>query len=489
MLSIEPITMTISTSLERENEEDHKEDAEMKLQEEEINVAEMEFGSSTPVTKERATATEVATSQEEEESLLRNSLFGVMTGIGADDNDSEDFPVDLTSFAIVKATNPMNSNRSIIYSITPLVFAYLFTWVKILILANILVDSIYIRCTEHDQCNDGTVCIPVNFIFPDRPIDNNNAGCTDCNSLPFLAQRFEAGHPQEQLVLDGIEYCAEDDPDICEFIESNRARMSLLTIVLLFLIAASFSKLVEFDLRKSLKQHKLLDKRLTLYENQFHVKMIRIVGWFMSITLAYLTPSWMTIAAANLIVSYPPEARSLIIVPLEIGLIAEFDTVVNYLFVGGHQSRIIQDAAEILDEPPTNEQNKKETWITEEMVESFVVRLYGYLLAITAVIFALNPTEVYPKLKFMHAFIGYAPRFSVVSPCDAVIVGAMFLPLIVVGPFAAFLESGNAIYLWAKSNITARILMCLKVPATFLLIIYSWVLIFWLLAFLQYVPL
>ena len=103
---------------------------------------------------------------------------------------------------------------------------------------------------------------------------------------------------------------------------------------------------------------------------------------------------------------------------------------------------------------------------------SVYIRLFSYLLGITMVIFAIHPEKVYRKVSFLSAFVGYADRFAVDGPCTEIMVGAIFLPLVVTGPFAA-LTALLGLSL-AKTNIH-RLLIIVEAAACFFIVIYSWV--------------
>jgi len=426
-------------------------------------------------------------STEEESKPLRASVLSVSVGLHDDvKQNMDEFPMDLSALACVMATDP--ANKSVFSCISPIIFATVFTWIKILIVANILADAVMKRCSSHDQCKDGTACVPVNIFFVDKPIVDNIAFCNDCNIVnTFLNTTTSEDHPQRDIVLEALDRCKEDDPDICDFIMENRALMSPLTVVLLFLIWAMFSMLVHYDLRKVRSIEKLMEIRMSQMENGLNVNMLAFVNWFFFASLSYVFPSWMTIATAILIVAYPPEARSLIIVPLEIALIANFDDVMKFLFLGNRQVSYIQDAAKILvkNDPEAKGEQSDYDGINLDRIYSVVLRLYSYALGTAAVLFAVYPEKVHSRLYFMYAFVGFQEQFLALDPCAEIVVGAIYLPLILTGPLAAFFTLLEVLGT-LPDNRRLFLVRLLNVPTMFIIVVYSWLPIYYLLRNFQY---
>ena len=426
----------------------------------------------------------------EELKLFKNSIFSTVLGIEDEQLDtSENFPIDLNSLACMLATDPSNDHRSVFRCVLPLIFATAFSWFKIIILGNILVDAMFVRCTSSDQCNDGTFCLPVNIMFPWKAINSKNSFCNDCIYFDLALNLTEHGdHPQREFILDGYDQCEGDDPDTCEFIMNNRARMSPLTIVLLFLIWTTFSMLILHDLNKVSGQKKFMEKRVQNLKNKFHIGALQVTNWFFFASIGYIIPSWMTIGVALLILGYPPEARSLIIVPLEIGLIANFDEVTNFLFIGKNHQKTIHCAAKILDSSPStrnvpssNVSNK----ILEGRYKSVYTRLFSYCLGFVAVLFAVYPASGDRLSDLLLALVGNSETFEISDPCARVFSGAINYPLVVTAPVAAL----NALFDAARrpaQNWKYRLTYFLNVPAMFCIVMYSWIPVFYLLLFLQF---
>ena len=471
-----------------------------------------------------------------EESEHNDSKNILQAFFGYDDNiplNPDEIPIDLTFYACTVATHP--ATNIVVVAVT-LLLAVMLAVTKVTILSTIMTDAFMIRCTKHDHCEDGTFCAPFTILFaqimdpselvslPYDALDQRQAVCYDCASAYHINEKIIDGAQESSPIMEFIagvydDPCENDIPDSCDYIQSNRERMSRLTVVLFLLIWAMLSMLIHYDLQKAQCLRIFVEKRLSMNKSASFLRNcgIRFLYWILFTTNAFLIPCWMTSATANLLISWPPETRSLIIVPLEIGLIANFDDVGKFLFLGKSHEHKIQHAVKGLginfDDFHASKHNNESGMIfnmSEERIMSRVNRLFSYVLSAVTFLLALDAEGLFSKTYFMNAFVGFQEEFLAYDPCPMIMVTGIFLPIIVTAPFAFFwgcirakksfsskqnIETQNE-----TSNIVttsfprderiknwiSRFFALLNIPASFCLVVYSWLPIRIFIIYLQF---
>lgn len=249
------------------------------------------------------------TTDAQNKSLLSKFLcFPVPFGIyDSSKISAKDFPICASAHACVLSTDPKTHP---LLGVVSLLVAALITMIKILMLASVVVDAMTPRCTANGQCNSGLWCAPIAALgLGDREwpvLGRENSACYDC----MYSYNYNiTGSPGASFVLSGREYCDSraDDPNSCDFVRSNRARMSVLTGLILFLLWSLIGKMIHEEL-KNVKNHlALFEFRIDLLRSQttkMHIWTLQLASWFGQMARGFLYPTWMACATINLLVRY-----------------------------------------------------------------------------------------------------------------------------------------------------------------------------------------
>ena len=179
-----------------------------------------------------------------------------------------------------------------------------------------------------------------------------------------------------------------------------------------------------------------------------------------------------------------PTTRNLILIPIQIGLVANFDTVIEFLLLGEIETKAIKDAAKQMElaQHKNSENGDKENFVdyhgisNKEIITSISLRVYAYGLATTILIFALNPEATFEKIEFMLTLINNAAYFTPVAPCDKVYFGGLLFPLILSSivvilrtVFTAYHDKSQ------KKTIAFFILCCFHIAMGTCFVLYSWI--------------
>jgi len=177
--------------------------------------------------------------------------------------------------------------------------------------------------------------------------------------------------------------------------------------------------------------------------------------------------------------------RNIILIPVQIGLVANFDTVVVFLLMGPKEQKFIRGAAKQIelkqiskfdDEEENEEDIDKERLLHKEMITTISLRLYAYGLATMIIIFALHPEEIFDHVKFLSVFIGNAPLFAPAAPCDKVYTASLFLPLLLSAAVVILRTVFTAYHDKTQKKTVLFFFICLfHIIMTTLFVIYSWV--------------
>jgi len=217
---------------------------------------------------------------------------------------AQSFPTCASSHACALSTDP---NVHPFVAVGCLLVAAGITWIKTIMLASIVGDSMTPRCTSNGQCNSGSWCTPLALLgmggqkWPE--VGRENSACFDC----FYADIFNAtDSPGEFFILAGRDFCESrgDDPDSCDFVRSNRARMSVLTAAMLFLCWSLVGKMIHEELKGVHAHLSLFKFRIDLlrkYKNKYYIWVLQATSWFGQTSRAFIYPTWMACATMNLL--------------------------------------------------------------------------------------------------------------------------------------------------------------------------------------------
>ncbi len=417
------------------------------------------------------------------------------------DTSPSNFPVDLASLATVLATetrihtspSPSSSSSSSsccgITSFAIQLAAIGAVWIKILLLSSILIDSMTPRCTSNEQCKPGLFCFPLNIAYDtDWPTETRgNSICNDCLFSNFFNATDFPG--AEEFLEQGREYCINDDPDRCDFLQANRGKYSYLSFVVLCCLCGMFARMIYLDLHKLHVQQKLYDHRFGLMKTKLTTRRqitgtaralgtIRVfvtgfLNWFAYASRAFILPSWMFTGAALLLTTWAPTTRNLLLVPIQIGLIANFDMVLEFVLVRESHKEYTKNAARALD---LHDQHH-----TYDKVLAVLIRLYSFGLAIQIPIFVLLAESIYPMVSFITSVVGQNSKYtvSIPIPCTDVLAAGIFFPMLLSVPMTLLIGP-------VANRLQYTPLHLLGYVSTFVLVLYS---CFWvreIITFLQF---
>ena len=221
---------------------------------------------------------------------------------------ASNFPICASAHACAISTEPSYIHPAL--GVGTLLIAASLTWIKILMLASIVVDSMTPRCTTNGQCNTGLWCAPLASLGlgdGEWPVlGRENSVCYDC----MIAQMYNTStlpDNQSVYILEGRDYCEArgDSPTSCDFVRSNRARMSVLTAIILFLLWTLIGKLIHEELKRvhcHLSLFKFRIERLRAHTTKIHIWSLQAASWLGETSRAFIYPTWMACATINLLV-------------------------------------------------------------------------------------------------------------------------------------------------------------------------------------------
>lgn len=433
-----------------------------------------------------------------DDSVGRPSDFAFHCGLTQPiDVDPSAFPVDMTSFADILATELHTSSCWVANSTVQLA-ASLVTWIKILLLASILIDSILPRCTDHAECKSGLFCFPLalnGFDGGDWPTETRgNSICNDC----LLASLYNDTSSNVLVPADGVDilrrgrdYCSNDDPERCDFLRINRGKYSFLSLIVLCCLCGMFGRMIYTDLHKLHVQQRLFSYRVELLaterkkspsaSNTVRLFCVKVVNWFAYTSRAYILPSWMCSSAALLLASWAPTTRNLILVPIQIGLISNFDMVLEFLFFRQSQKDFTKDAANSLQlQCDVKKERSSSSSAKLDKALAILIRLYSIGLSVQIPVFVLLAESIYPAVSFFVKTVGNNNKYStpIPIPCNDVMAAGIFFPLLLSVPLCLML--GPTVHSFGSTayHLTTY-------ASTFLFVLYSWIPVFEVMTKLQ----
>jgi len=430
-------------------------------------------------------------------------LCGLMEPI---DISPSKFPLDLASFAAVFATETSHlsscwmTTKSLLIQLA----ANFVVWIKILLLSSILIDSINPRCTSNAQCKPGLFCFPLKLAYPnlaDWPTETRgNSFCNDCLFANEIYNNTTIPEEAEEILQAGRDYCVNDDPNRCDFIQSNRGKYSYLSFLVLCCLCGMFCRLIYLDLHKLHVQQRLYEYRFELMKQEsakrtssqtgttkllvcctttLPVYCTSAINWFAYASRAYILPSWMFTGAALLLTTWAPTTRNLILVPIQIGLIANFDMVLEFVFLRQSHKDYTKNAAQALE---LQQQRNNLSRVTYDTVLAILIRIYSLGLAVQIPIFVLMAESIYPSVKFFRNAVGPTnPKynFPIPLPCNNVVAAGIFFPLLISVPMTLVMGP-------VANRCQCNKLHVLGYVATFVFVLYSCFLVREMIFFLQF---
>ena len=429
------------------------------------------------------------------------------------DTSPSKFPVDLASFAAVLATETetytSTSSSSCGFAITSLAIqlaANGVVWIKILLLASILIDSMTPRCTSNAQCKPGLFCFPLNLVYDtDWPTETRgNSICNDCLFSNFFNATDVPG--AEEFLAAGREYCINDDPERCDFLQANRGKYSYLSFLVLCCLCGMFARMIYLDLHKLHVQQRLYDHRFELMKlkltatatstqqrgnakvlsgNTVRVYVTGAINWFAYASRAYILPSWMFTGAALLLTTWAPTTRNLILVPIQIGLIANFDMVLEFVLLRESYKEYTKNAAAIAldlqqDQHHQQQQSSSSVVVAYDKVLAVLIRLYSFGLAVQLPIFVLMAESIYPTVSFITNALGQNSKYNPIPiPCTNVVAAGIYFPMLLSVPMTLLIGP-------VANRLQYTALHLLGYVSTFVFVLYSCFLVRDIITYLQF---
>ena len=152
--------------------------------------------------------------------LLTVMLGGDVSGVG-----KRHVALSIHTLALLEATEPRCEWCGPLW----LILSIFITICKILLLGSMTTDSIFPRCTSHTHCNEGEFC---RFSSLGVHSIRESGFCADCGRVINIS-----------AVPDAAIQCATDEPGVCDFIVTNRIRMTLLSVVVLACVWAVMAQM------------------------------------------------------------------------------------------------------------------------------------------------------------------------------------------------------------------------------------------------------
>ena len=137
-------------------------------------------------------------------------------------------------WALVRATTPSVANLWT-GAIMPLLLSLLVNMLKVLVLGSMNVDAVAPRCQASSDCAAGQFCSESWRHF-----------CVDC-ALASLDNTSSA-----------TAYCAQDDPDVCDYVEAHRKDLNLLDICLVIFAGMLMAQMILVDLGQLAREQHIL---------------------------------------------------------------------------------------------------------------------------------------------------------------------------------------------------------------------------------------
>jgi hypothetical protein len=433
--------------------------------------------------------TEIEFAQVETTSIVAthpSSDFSFLCGLTEPiDTSPSNFPLDLASFAAILATETtdMSSCWVTAKSVVIQLAANFVVWIKIILLSSILIDSINPRCTSNGQCKPGLFCFPLKLAYPDLtdwPTETRgNSFCNDCLFATVLLNNETSTPSEAEAFLQaGRDYCVNDDPERCDFLQANRGKYSYLSFLVLCCLCGMFCRLIYLDLHKLHVQQRLYEYRLELMKmaaktsqqrqhigTTIRVYLTAAINWFAYASRAYILPSWMFTGAALLLTTWAPTTRNLILVPIQIGLIANFDMVLEFLFLSQTHKDYTKNAAGALE----LQQLSSSHVTTYDKVLAVLIRLYSLGLAVQIPIFVLMAESIFPAVSFVRNAVGpNNPKynFPIPLPCNDVVAAGIYFPLLLTVPMTLLIGP-------VANRCQCSTLHVLGYVSTFVFVVYS----------------
>lgn len=400
-----------------------------------------------------------------------------------------DFPVDLASFVAILATEPHPSSAFAITSLVIQLAVNLVVWIKILLLSSVLIDSMTPRCTSNSQCKPGLFCFPLALAY-DTDWPTETRGNSICNDCSFSNLFNGTDIPQaEEFLMAGRDYCATDDPERCDFLQANRGKYSYFSLLVLCCLCGMLGRMIYLDLHKVHVQQRLYDHRLQLMKmattqqtgkaklmGSIRVHCAATINWFTYASRAFILPSWMCTGAALLLTTWAPTTRNLILVPIQIGLIANFDMVTEFVFLRQSHKDFTRIAARALDSQHWRQQS---SFVKRyDKMLAVLIRLYSFGLSVQIPIFVLMAESIYPTISFLTRFAGQNP-FPIPIPCNDVIAAGIYFPFFVSLPMTLLIGP-------VTNRCRCTAIHLLSYVSTFLFVLYSSFLVREIITYLQF---
>lgn len=220
-------------------------------------------------------------------------------------------------------------------------------------------------------------------------------------------------------------------------------------------------------------------KLLLLCTTTLRVYGTAAINWFAYASRAYILPSWIFTGAALLLTTWAPTTRNLILVPIQIGLIANFDLVLEFVFLRQPHKDYTKNATRALE----LQQQNSSSHVTYDALLAVLIRLYSFGLAVQIPIFVLMAESIYPSVSFVRNAVGSNnPKynFPIPLPCNDVVAAGIFFPLLLSVPMTLLLGPV------ANRCQCHTVLHVLGYVATFVFVLYSCFLVREMIFFLQF---